>query len=70
MQVGCDPQMATEAAALSRRRATSIMFTERQPSPEYNDWEIHAKDIEIVKRTDGTPWLLGQGAFGKARGFP
>lgn len=30
-----------------------------------NDWQIDAADIEIVKRVDGSDWLLGDGAFGQ-----
>lgn len=28
------------------------------------------KDIEICKRPDGEPWLLGSGAYGQVRAFP
>ena len=30
-----------------------------------DDWEIHASEIEISKRADGSDWVLGDGAFGQ-----
>ena len=35
-----------------------------------NDWQIDAAAIEIVKRADGSDWLLGDGAFGKVPFVP
>jgi hypothetical protein len=31
----------------------------------FSDWEIDPKDIEIMKRPDGSEWELGAGGFGK-----
>lgn len=35
----------------------------------HNDWEIAPMDIEILRREDGSPWELGEGAFGKVTPF-
>lgn len=31
------------------------------------DWQIDSAEIVIVKRADGTDWMLGDGAFGQVR---
>lgn len=31
----------------------------------FSDWEVDPKDIEIMKRPDGSDWTLGQGGFGR-----
>ena len=34
-------------------------------SADIGDWHIDFSDIVIVKRADGTDWMLGDGAFGQ-----
>ncbi|KAL4437438.1 hypothetical protein ABPG75_004577 [Micractinium tetrahymenae] len=31
----------------------------------WSDWEIRPDELEVVKRPDGSDWLLGSGGFGK-----
>ena len=31
-------------------------------------WDIDPEDVEILKTSDGEPWLLGEGSFGKVGG--
>ena len=38
------------------------------PDVPWSDWQIDARDIQIVQRPNGKDWLLGGGAFGQARG--
>ena len=34
-------------------------------SADIGDWQIDFSEIVIVKRADGTDWMLGDGAFGQ-----
>ena len=35
------------------------------PDVPWSDWQIDARDIQIVQRPNGKDWLLGGGAFGQ-----
>jgi len=37
------------------------------PDVPWSDWQIDARDIQIVQRPNGKDWLLGGGAFGQVR---
>ena len=41
--------------------------SERSPSRGETSWLLSRGDIELCHLPDGSPWLLGQGGFGKAR---
>jgi hypothetical protein len=38
------------------------------PDVPWSDWQIDARDIQIVQRPNGKDWLLGGGAFGQVPG--
>ena len=35
------------------------------PDVPWSDWQIDARELQIVQRSDGKDWLLGGGAFGQ-----
>ena len=51
---------------LRRRKQRSRTFLESMTSSSCGD-QLERDEIEFCKRPDGSDWLLGEGAFGKAR---
>ena len=56
-------------AAVAARPATLVLLLSAGPALRprslAGEWTILPEDIEICLHKDGSPWLLGQGRFGR-----
>ena len=63
--VSSDSLSTQELPVCCRKSTSSALFAQLPERPSTLDWLIHPSEITICKRPDGTPWLLGTGAFGQ-----
>lgn len=66
-QVGTTPSATNSTAGTSKQRQRS---SGSLSMPPVDDWAIKPSEIEIMAKSDGSPVLLGRGAFGEARFYP
>ncbi|KAK9832694.1 hypothetical protein WJX81_001038 [Elliptochloris bilobata] len=55
---------AGTAAAVSGRLGSGFKGSGSLGERKSEQWEIDPREIQIMRRTDGSPWLLGEGASG------
>ncbi len=61
---------AATVAAMSARLGSGFKGSGNLGERKSEQWEIDPEEIQIMRRADGSPWLLGEGASGTVRPEP